>query len=137
MSTKNSKTAHRPTYNKLLSVADGAFRIVWLQQRTLTIKGNGVPTTISTNHATTAPSHSTDASVRSGRKTTGGERAVIGNEYQTPDGQVAEGERCFLDDRSTRPVPAASKKFVAHDPRNCRNPDVNNDKVQTREYTVK
>lgn len=61
-------------------------------------------------------------------------RAVFEDECQAPKGEVLEIERCDTDDTNTHLARVASKKSDAHKPCDFKDPDVNDDGVDIREY---
>lgn len=69
----SSKTTNKSTFNKWMPRADGPFRKISVQQRTLTRDESGVPNIIWRDRATPAPSNSTNASLGKERNDSGGE----------------------------------------------------------------
>lgn len=101
MSTNISKTTDKATSNMSLPRAEGSYRIISVEQHTLTIDKNGVASPILIDRAALASSISTNANVGNGRNANGDERANIENEYQAPEGKVAGSGWCDTDKRNT------------------------------------
>lgn len=118
-------------HNKLLPRTDGPFHKISARQHTLTIDKNGAPSKLSLDQATRAPLINNNVSAREERNTSAGEGVTIEIEDQAPENEVAEGERCDTEDRTTNPSPAASKKLDAPKPHKASDSDVcdKNDKL--------
>lgn len=74
-----------------------------------------------------APSHKTNVNVGDGRNQIEGEKAVIENEYQEPEGEFAESKRCEIDETNTRASPTASEDSDTHEPSESKDPEVNDE----------
>lgn len=88
VSTNSSKTNDKPTYKKSTTRDDGPYRIITFQQYTLIIDENGVPNTITIDRAGPAPSDNTKAGIEKEMNATEGEKAIVNNEHQLPEGKA-------------------------------------------------
>lgn len=120
----------------MLPRADGLYQILTVEQHTLTIDVNGVRNTIPIAYATPSACHKTNIHVGHGRKSIGGEREFIQNEYQSPVSVVAQNERNYNNETNKHPAPGVNENINAHTPRNSKHPDVNESEVDLREYAA-
>lgn len=102
----------------------------------MTIDEDGEADRISINQATPAPSNNTSANVGDGRIAIEGERASIQNEYQAPEGEVSDSERCDTDVTSTHSTPTASKNVDAHELSDSKDLEINDDEDDKREHAI-
>lgn len=135
VSTNNSKTSDKPTYNKSTSRADGPFCTISVQHHTRTIDVNGVSNTVSINQATPAPCNNTNGLLGEGRFAVEGKREIKNSDYRAPKGRVAKSNRSSSDNRPIRSVLAASENIALHQPGERNDPEVcgDNDERSTPE----
>lgn len=133
--TNNLKTTDKQKY-KLLPWADGPYRIISVQQHTMTMNENVVLNAMSIDRATLASSNNSNANVGDGRNAIKGERAIIENEYQALEGDVGKNNWCDTLDTMTHLTPAAIKNMDGKKAGQFEDPDVNDDVVDVREFAV-
>lgn len=115
----------------------GTYRIISVQQHTPAIHWNGVPNTILVDWATPAPSNDTIAEKRDGCNAIGCAGAVIENENQALIRKISDSERCDTHEANTLAKLTTSKNIDAHNLREYKDPDVNDNEVYIREHAVK
>lgn len=128
----SSKRTDQPTYNNLLSLTHRQYCITSAQHHTLTMDENGGLTSISIDGGTPAHPNNRIASKGKERNDIKVEDPTVNNEYQVPEGEVAESDWGSTDNRQTHPTRAPNKIIDAYKLRKSKDPDVNNGNEKQR-----
>lgn len=108
----------------LLPMADGPYLMFMAAQHTLDIDESGISNTILIEQEMlAAPRNTIDVGDEPNAIKSNG--ANVMNEYQGLEGKIAERKRCDSNNRPTHTTATASKNIYQHEPRDCKELNVN------------